>query len=57
MRMLTEGEKVILGRLEVLMKKDRIQIRLDKLTERNDPVAIMQNELVLINEIERTVDS
>ena len=57
MRMLTEGKKVILGRLEVLMKKDRIQIRLDKLTERNDPVAIMQNELVLINEIERTVDS
>ena len=57
MRMLTEGKKVILGRLEVFVKKGRIQIGLDNLMETNDPVAIMQNELVLIKEIKRTVDT
>ena len=55
MRMLIERKKVILGRLEVLVKKDRFKIGLDKLTKTKNPVVIMKNELVVINEIGRKV--
>ena len=55
MRMLIERKKVILGRLEVLVKKDRFKIGLDKLTKTKNPVVIMENELVVINEIGRKV--
>ena len=46
---------MILGRLKVLVKKDRFKIGLDKLTKTKNPVVIMENELVVTNEIGRKV--
>ena len=38
-----------------MVKKDRFKIGLDKLTKTKNPVVIMENELVVINEIGRKV--